>query len=120
VTQPFSATTSAGAHRIAIPHMNGTDIQLVDFISTFYISGGTALSGSHKWVVSATKNPSGTSLGTIANIASGSSSAWRETTVTLNALLGTTDFQIDLVHTKTGTPGSLYITTTVTYRIVAT
>lgn len=94
------------------------DLWLVDFYETFFISGGTALSASHKWVTTVVKNPVASTIATY-SIDSGASDAWRTSgAVAINALLGTTNYEIDVTHTKTGTPGTLYLTPRLTYRLV--
>jgi len=103
----------------------GTDIWLVDAITTFFVStGSSALGASHKWVGTLQKQPvngAGTTILTV-NIDSGNSGDWRTDVQAFNALLGTPATYPELVWsvTKTGTPGSIYPLLDVTYRIVAT
>ena len=120
---PFSATTGAMAQAGPVPSLQGgSDIWVVRHICEFHINGGTALSGSHKWVGTFRKNDSAgteTTVTTI-NITSGSVSVWRVIDTAIGALLGTTFFRWGSTWTKTGTPGNLTVHEEVTYRIVAT
>jgi hypothetical protein len=93
--------------------------------TTFFVSGGTALGASHKWVGQLSKVPTGntdTSVGSAVNIDSGASSVWRESSQVIDALLnnGTIHYEFGGTWTKTGTPGNLFVYTNLTYRIVAT
>lgn len=118
-TIPYSATTAAGIRRIVgLTHYGGSDLWLEDLIVSFYVSAGTALSGSHKWVLTSTLEPSSTA-GPTYSITSGSLSTWRNGVVTIDALIGS-DFELDVTWTKTGTPGNLFAFETLTYRVVAT
>jgi hypothetical protein len=117
VVTPFSGTT--GGIRGIFPVWGGSDIWLVAAQSWFFVNGGTALSGSHKWVGTLAKQPAGTTIAT-QTIDSGASSAYRQTALTaIGALLGA-NYQCDILWTKTGTPGTLFTQTTVSYRYVAT
>lgn len=116
---PYTATLGA-AQRMIVPNWGGSDIWLVDHQAWFFVVAGTALSASHKWVITGIKQPAGTTIVTI-NIDSGASSAHRQSTRTaIDALLTSTNFEIDFTMTKTGTPGNLYAQVAVTYRHVAT
>ncbi len=102
----------------------GSDIFLVDLVAQFLVNAGTALSGSHKWVGTFNKQPTGntnTLLVTI-TIDSGASSVWRVSTTAIDALMnaGTVHYAFSQVWTKTGTPGNLFLQWYCTYRIVAT
>lgn len=122
-TNTGSSATQSGSLRAAVPPLlGGSDHWLLDAELKFYVNGGTALSGSHKWVVTLVKTDSAASETTIAtfNIDSGASSAWRTLTVNINALLGTTSFIFAVNATKTGTPGNLLHHATLTYQHVAT
>lgn len=96
-------------------------ILIEDFIIGFYVSGGTALSGSHKWVVDLLFD-SGT--GTITHqivINSGASNVWRGASSGSNYALSGGTFSILVTNlTKTGTPGDLYINAKVMYRLIGT
>jgi len=121
--QPYAATTTTERIGSTIGLAAGnSDVWLEDSITSFFISGGTALGASHKWVITGTKNPGAAALATtIATIASGASSVWRQEIVAHNALLTAgTYFNVDLTHTKTGTPGTFRGQVTFTYRIVST
>lgn len=117
VVTPFSA--SGGGQRAARPAHGGTDIWLVGYDAYFFVNGGTALSGSHKWVGVLTSQPANTTLVNV-NIDSGASSTWRSATGSIGALLGSTNFTFSTGWTKTGTPGTLYAGMNVSFRYVTT
>jgi len=128
--QNVSVTATTAAYdRGFSPDLQGcSDIWLVKLTSNIFIaSGGTALSGSHKWDVQLQAGQDGTNntltaKGSAASLNSGASGVWRRVTSTLGVLLnnGTVHdtFQIDV--TKTGTPGGTQFFNEVTYRYVAT
>lgn len=110
------------------PLLNGgSDIWIEDYACRFNIGGGgSALSGSHKWVITVAKlavtSGTITVIGT-QNIDSGNSAEWRQNSVVnIDALMnnGTTHIMLLQAETKTGTPGALNCYTTLTYRHVAT
>lgn len=119
VIEPFTATT--GGNRLAMPWAGLYSIWAIDFYLSFFVnSGGTALGASHKWVCTLVKQPAGTTIATV-NIDSGASSAWRNSgAVSIAAAIATTEFELEVVSTKTGTPGNPYILPRLTYRIIAT
>lgn len=117
-TIPMTATTSGGHRRIMLHIPFGTDLWLEDLVTNFYVSGGTALSASHKWVISSTLNPGATGIAD-QSISSGASSEWRTMTTAYDTAVGAY-YEIDLLYTKTGTPGNLYSYTTAYYRVIAT
>lgn len=83
----------------------------------FIVVGGTALSGSHKWDLTVSSQPNGTTIGSPVSINSGASDTWRTDIITHNALISpTTDTHLQLDLTKTGTPGSLVVYPRVYYR----
>jgi len=118
----ISATIATGA-TIAVPALrSNSDIWLEQIDTTFLVAGGTALSGSHSWIGTFNKRPTGntdTLIKTV-TINSGASSVWRLDTQTINALMnsGTTHFVFVYAWTKTGTPGNLYVSADLTYRMV--
>lgn len=115
---PISSTS--GGWRGVVPVWAGSDIWLVSTQTWFFVNGGTALSGSHKWVGVLTKEPANTTLDTI-SIDSGASSTYRRSTkVDIGAALGSTNFTFALTWTKTGTPGTLFTSTVVSFRYIAT
>lgn len=124
IAQPYAATQN-GAFRTVVPQLQGgSDIYLTNFWAAFHVaSGGSALSASHKWVITLNKTGTGTSstIGTV-NIDSGNSNEWRAGSGAISALMnnGTTHHELDVSVTKTGTPGNLSIATKFGYRIVAT
>ena len=104
----------------AVPWAGVYDLWLGHVQATFFVAGGTALSGSHQWVGTLTKNPAGTLVATI-TINSGASGAWRTSGQTaIGALVGLTNFQLGWTWTKTGTPGDLSVMPNLTYRPVVT
>lgn len=112
---PYSANR---ASRAPAPIIVGSDIWLVSHQTWFFIAGGTALSGSHKWVGSLL-----TVAGSIATITidSGASDTHRQTSVTaIGAAMGSGAFVFVVDWAKTGTPGTLSTLTQVLYRHVAT
>jgi hypothetical protein len=115
---PISATGTA--HRVALPLLSTYTIRVIDYWAGFFVSGGTALSGSHKWVCDLKIAVTGTALGTI-NINSGASSVWRQgTALAINTNVAITEFELEVLSTKTGTPGNLYLAPMFSYRLVIT
>lgn len=103
----------------------GSDLWLVDFnLSGFYIAGGTALSAAHKWDVRLVILAPGGGITAPATftIDSGAANAWRQGTpgpvAAINGLLGTQAL-LYVDGTMTGTPGTLSLVASFTYRIVA-
>jgi hypothetical protein len=98
-----------------------SDIWIVSSKITFYINGGTALSGSHYWIVAVS-----TGGGTIAThtINSGASNAWRIDSQAVGALWSSFGsaprYDVQGSATKTGTPGGLWVRHGLAYRTVAT
>ncbi len=116
VTLPQAASFSV---RAPYPAWSGSDIWLVAAQTWFYVVGGTALGASHKWVGVLNNQPAATTFDTV-NIASGASDASRQSSLTaVGALLGSTNFYLLMQWTKTGTPGTLFALTTLTFRYVA-
>lgn len=121
----LAATNADAAGASCEWHAGASDIWIEDVVWTFYVaSGGTALSGSHKWDLALKKNVIGastvTDIDTLA-INSGASQQGRTSTATIDALLnnGTQHVRLNLGVTKTGTPGDLICSVLVPYRIVA-
>lgn len=113
---PLSGSNTA--HDATAPWAGVYDLWLEDFQAAFFVSGGTALGASHKWVCTLVKQPAGTTIATI-NIDSGASDTWRNSgQIAIDALLGTTNFTFSVASTKTGTPGSLFIFPVIYYRLV--
>jgi len=121
--QPLTATTGDFTAR-AFPPLPGTDIYLLTYRATVFVNGGgSALSGSNKWVGDTHKYNSSATPTTIATttINSGASSTVRTFDTTINALLTSSTFNlIESSWTKTGTPGGLFVWESITYRVVAT
>ena len=125
--QPQASATTTALNRTFSPALKGgSDIWLEDYIVSFFVNGGTALSASHKWVgqLQALRDATAGTADTYgtANVDSGASSQVRRLTVALDALLnnGTIHDMLQSSWTKTGTPGDIQIFEEVTYRIVAT
>lgn len=98
----------------------GTDAWLISQGATYLVSGGSALSGSHKWTITMIKYPSTGAVTGTKVIDSGASGAWRsDTPVAIGELLGS-NYMIVANAAATGTPGSLYYYAVLYYRIVAT
>jgi hypothetical protein len=122
-TTSGTSVTTTGTLRCGIPPAaGGTDWYIVDGTLDFDVNGGTALGASHNWVVTFAKNDVNVSPTTISTytINSGSSSVLRSITNSINALLGTASFMLEITATKTGTPGNLIHWFTFTYRVVTT
>jgi hypothetical protein len=100
----------------------GSDLWLVTHVTQFFVSGGTALSGSHKWAATFSKRPTNNIAETIVSVTinSGAKDVWRTDTQAINALVGSGYFVFSTAWVKTGTPGDLYALEYWTYRIVAT
>jgi len=116
VIHPISATGISS--RLMVPHAGVYDLWVEDFQAAFYVTGGTALGASHKWVCRLIKYPAAGVMATI-NIDSGASDAWRNSgQVAIDALMGTTNFEVEVDAAKTGTPGTLQFMPSMTYRMV--
>lgn len=123
VADRSSGQASSGVSYASVISPEDTDKWLEDFTLEFFIdSGGTALSGSHKWEVRPRKHGTGTTnvdLGSLITIDSGSSAVWRVATKQdLDVLMGTTYGALGINMTKTGTPGNLRPQYAFTYRLV--
>lgn len=118
-TLPITASTTALERAGRFPLNGGSGIYYEDWVLSFYVSGGTALSGSHKWVGTWISQGENATIAT-QTINSGSSSTWRESIVAVNAVADAADFGPSTTWTKTGTPGGLYPLSYITYRIIAT
>lgn len=123
VVMPLSASGGAGSLNMAMGV--GTDIWIEKIISQLFVaSGGTALSGSHKWVGTIAKSATDNTPTTLDTVTrdSGASATWTTTTTAVGALLGTaaTYPRLAASWVKTGTPGTLTVIHTATFRIVQT
>lgn len=116
-TIPISA--SATPYRGALPMAGVMGLWVEDLFLTFHVINGTALSASHKWTCPLQYAPAGTTIGTI-TIDSGALNAWRSALVAVDAAIATTQFEIELGATKTGTPGNLWLFPRYTYRLIGT
>lgn len=109
--------------RAPVPPMGtGTDLNLKELATAFYVDGGTALDASNKWVGSFRKVDASTPT-TIATVTidSGTSTTWRRTVTALDVLLGGTGYEeLEVIWQKTGTPGNLYVMSTLSYYLVST
>ena len=119
-TVPITATATNRFY-VANPWAELRDIWVERVACSFLVaSGGTALSGSHKWVGTvAYDGPVSGSYATI-NIDSGSSNVWRTTSVTVNQTLASFAAYVlaRITWTKTGTPGDLTPLVSVGYRVI--
>lgn len=114
--QPQSATGTIS--RAMVPWAGVRDLYLKDFQASFYVDGGTALGASHKWTCQLRKLPGGTVISTVI-IDSGATFTWRNSgLVGIDALVGITNLEFDVLATKTGTPGNLYFSPLLYYRQV--
>ena len=121
----FGLTATTSLWDAPVPYLAGaSDLWIEKVVTKFLVSGGTALSGSHKWVNVIHKRPTNDSTTTLATVTidSGSLNVWREDVQTISALLnnGTLHYIFSHTWTKTGTPGTLYHMGVLTYRYVAT
>lgn len=115
---PFSATGTN--NRVALPLLSTYETRVYDYFARFFVNGGTALSASHKWVCDLKTAVGGTVLGTV-TIDSGASSAWRTSAaVAVNTNVAVTQFELEVLSTKTGTPGTLYLLPMFSCRLVIT
>jgi hypothetical protein len=114
--QPYAATQGS-AMRGGLPN---SSLWLERVVIPFIVSsGGTALSGSHKWDVDFLLDPSATTVGTT-TINSGASNTWREANTAIGVVVAATDFEVSMTITKTGTPGDLRVFPQFMYRRIAT
>ena len=113
--EPHSGTVST--RRLALP--SGTALWVESVYIAFYVTGGTALSASHKWVVTYSSQPGAATFGTI-TIDSGASDAYRYLSTTVNAALPSTDYWCDASYAMTGTPGTLHCEPRMIYRRIGT
>lgn len=113
--------TQSPTLRGAIP-MNGggSDVWLVDRRLEYMVTGGTALSGSHKWDTTFEMRDSADAATTVntVTINSGSLGVWRVSTTSINAIAA--GFMLTTSWTKTGTPGTVSMAEVYSYRLVAT
>jgi len=110
---PITGTTVLA--RTLNPGVGSFAIWVVNSVCGFLVAGGgTALSGSHKWVGVVNADPS-TVLDTI-TIDSGSASVWRSNVAAVGANVASTVVELDVTWTKTGTPGNLYAFHEIEYR----
>lgn len=120
VAEPMSATGNPGAWPLL------ESIWVEDFFAEFFVaSGGSALSGSHKWVLTLRiRDADGTTLTDIGTVSidSGSSNLWRALVDTsVDAATAATDIGLVVTATKTGTPGDLTTEIArINYRLIAT
>ncbi len=116
---PFAATSLNAPRAMLVVPTGFSDAWVEEVDTAFFVAGGTALSGSHKWVITTARQPGGSSLVTV-TIDSGSVSVWRADKQAVNALWTATNFVLETSSTKTGTPGNLTFGMMVSYRLVAT
>lgn len=120
-SEPQSAT-KVNQYTMAL----GQTLYIEELYIGFYVNGGTALSGSHKWVVTLRELTSAGTDGTASTIAtinidSGTSSIFRQASATgINTATLATDSVLNINVTKTGTPGTLYLKPLLRYRRILT
>ena len=119
------AATTANVAWAPISLHGGSDAWLIEAQwFPFVNSGGTALGASHKWTMALDKAVDG--VNTLTNIVTASldsgNNFGRKITTAIGALLnnGTTHVGFRYGVTKTGTPGAIFSSVLLTYRIVAT
>lgn len=118
-------SVTSGAIAFAAPPLaGGSDIWLVNWTDEVFITGGTALSASHKWVGTLSYRTVANANTVIATstVDSGTLSNWLEYSTNIAALQdsGSAKKAYVMTWTKTGTPGTLQAASTLSYRIVAT
>jgi hypothetical protein len=94
------------------------DQYIVDFRATVYVVGTN--NGSAYWNLNLDSLDGGGAASSIAtvNTSAISPNAWTRLKVVINALLGTGKDGIEVGFAKTGSPGTLYVSTMFTYRLV--
>jgi hypothetical protein len=117
---PYSASTTA--NRVAVPLAGAMAIWIENYWLSFFVSGGTALSASHKWVCAIQSlNASVATPISSFSIDSGSVSVWRNSgPIAVGVVNPATEFELEVVSTKTGTPGTLYPLPRISYRLIGT
>lgn len=118
-TLPVTATASNRWHAV-LPTAPGLDLLVTDYDCSFLIvSGGTALSALHKWVLTLVTEPGGVTLSTL-NIDAGASNTWRAVSDTGDDVVDVTAAQVAvaITATKTGTPGNLTFNAIMAYRYI--
>jgi hypothetical protein len=120
----LTASTTDVSRMAPLPLLGGTDAWLVAADIGYQVTAGTALSGSHKWVVdwkTATTDAFSTTTLYTKTIDSGAEGTWRrDAPAAIGALLSNPNTFFLHAATKTGTPGNLYFYAAYTYRVVAT
>jgi hypothetical protein len=123
----FPLTGSLGsAGRWPVNLKGGSDLWIVDYQADFVVGTGSALSASHKWVLTVYSRTLNTatdnSVGAVTSVDSGAVNIERLAIVPVGALLQAGTAQAIIAHTwtMTGTPGNLYASVAVNYRVVAT
>lgn len=116
-TVPQTATGTS--HRVCLP-IGGTGFRVEDFFVSFLVLNGTALDASNKWVLTLKNGVTAATLATV-NINTGSVNAWRSSgLVSVATSVATTEFELEVLATKTGTPGNLYMTPMLTGYVLQT
>jgi hypothetical protein len=116
-TLPITATASS-RFEVALPSPAwGDDILIQELTAYFHvITGGSALSASHKWVATTATFPNATITGTL-NINSGSSGVDRSISDMTTYIVDIgTEHTLNMNWTKTGTPGDLKQSVFIIYR----
>src|SRR4029077_18386838 len=113
-------TANSNAYYGPVPSTSQV-VWLVERITKFLVSGGTALSATHKWVGTLSRVDAANVLTTLDtdNIAAGAINVWRSVSAPLGLLLDpATSFVMRDDWAKTGTPGTLFANQLLTYRLV--
>lgn len=129
-SQPFNTSGQSASFAQSMPmpgNPTATNVYGLKLELVYLISGGTALGGSHKWVGLFGRQKSDNSglTATILTITidSGASAAWRHDLQNINAVIAydlTAGPLLNIIWTKTGTPGTMNNTGLLTYRKIAT
>lgn len=117
---PLTATRG-GLGRLPGPAALGGDVYIEDYLLSFFISGGSALSASHNWkgTLNAVTAIGGETVLATADLSSGPINVWRTVRVPINDTVDAATFwQFQTDWTKTGTPGGIYIAEMLTWRYV--
>lgn len=113
---PF--TTSGTANHRAATWSNLFDTWIVDLMILMRVASPN--DGTFYWSAALRKitSPGVATTITTVTTAAQAALAWNNQRVSINALLGVTHTQLDIVYTKVGTPGSVNATAFYTYRLV--
>lgn len=114
------AATNTALLNTNIPFIPTYDLWLETIYATTFVT--TTTNGTNYWTVDFTKFPAtgaGTSIGSF-DTKTDTGSNFTQHTVAVNAALGTTFFWLVAGVTKTLSPGTIYLTASISYRLIIT